>query len=240
LSAVGTITAGSATAFNNILGGALNSSTSTTAGVLYLGGSVFYGLFDFNINNASSFTTSGPLFVGGALKATGAVVAGSATAGTVTAGDVWASRGVSSGALALGGSTTSGLLDFGVTTAGQFTANGILWVSSSTTTGTLKIGGTAGGGQAIIDYNITNANQLTINPGSGLVITQPFGSYSGIQGGNGSVVGLPGLYGGTAVPVFSAPNGSIYLRFGGTPGTNVFYTNTSGASTNGTTWTAHF
>lgn len=62
-------------------------------------------------------------------------------------------------------------------------------------------------------------------------------------GSNSVAVGggtAPGFYSGTGAPTFSAPNASIYLRYDGTPGSTIFYINTSGASTSGTTWTAKF
>ena len=58
-------------------------------------------------------------------------------------------------------------------------------------------------------------------------------------GSNSVAIGIsnaPGFYSGTGVPTFSAPNASIYLRYDGTTGSR-WYANTSGASTNGTTWT---
>lgn len=64
-----------------------------------------------------------------------------------------------------------------------------------------------------------------------------------IQGSAGACPGASGapcMYSGTGAPAFSAPNGSVYLRYDGTPGTNIFYLNTSGTSTIGTTWTAKF
>lgn len=46
-----------------------------------------------------------------------------------------------------------------------------------------------------------------------------------------------GIYTGTSVPTFSAPNGTLFLRFDGAAGTSL-YVNTSGASTSGTTWSS--
>jgi hypothetical protein len=57
--------------------------------------------------------------------------------------------------------------------------------------------------------------------------------------GNGVTLGLACFYSGNGNPngVLSAPNGSIYLRFDGGSSARL-YQNTSGASTNGTVWTA--
>lgn len=43
-----------------------------------------------------------------------------------------------------------------------------------------------------------------------------------------------GVYGGTGIPAFSAPTGSLAIRYDGT--TTTLYTNQSGASSSGTTW----
>jgi hypothetical protein len=67
----------------------------------------------------------------------------------------------------------------------------------------------------------------------GNVVINTTGNYIQFPGGNR-------VYAGTGAPTFNALNGSIYLRSDGTPGTDTFYVNTSGASTTGTTWTAKF
>ncbi len=57
------------------------------------------------------------------------------------------------------------------------------------------------------------------------------------QPGSGGVLGTAYVCGGTGAPSFSAPNGSLFVRYDGASGSTL-YTNTSGASTSGTTWTA--
>jgi len=59
------------------------------------------------------------------------------------------------------------------------------------------------------------------------------GADGGLAPGAGGVQGSPRLYGGTGVPSFSAANGSHYWRYDGPP---YSYTNTSGATSVGTTW----
>jgi len=54
--------------------------------------------------------------------------------------------------------------------------------------------------------------------------------------GTGSAPSVASVYWGVGAPTFSAPNGSLYLRYDGGAGTTL-YVNTSGASTSGTTWT---
>ena len=58
--------------------------------------------------------------------------------------------------------------------------------------------------------------------------------------GTGAEPAVASFYWGTGAPTFSAPNGSVYLRYDGTPGTDTFYVNTSGPSSSGVTWTAKF
>lgn len=102
--------------------------------------------------------------------------------------------------------------------------------------------GTASGSFAMGDifdnqFITAGSTGLSIN-GSGF--TGAVKAQGGFIAGNTTTLGTAVVYSGSGVPSFSAPNGSIYLNFSGTPGTNTFYVNTSGASTSGTTWTAKF
>lgn len=67
--------------------------------------------------------------------------------------------------------------------------------------------------------------QAIVIPGGSTTTGYQFNTASGL-----------GVYGGTGVPSFNAPNGSVFIRYDSS--TASIYTNTSGASSSGTTWTA--
>jgi hypothetical protein len=57
--------------------------------------------------------------------------------------------------------------------------------------------------------------------------------------GTGATPVAVATYFGVGVPTFSAPNGTLYMRYDGTEaGSTLLYINKSGASTVGTTWQA--
>jgi hypothetical protein len=70
----------------------------------------------------------------------------------------------------------------------------------------------------------------TYGPTSATVAGAVVPGYSG-------TVGTSAIYSGTGSPSFSAPNGSLYLRYDGGAGAHL-YINTSGASSSGSTWSA--
>jgi hypothetical protein len=100
-------------------------------------------------------------------------------------------------------------------------AGQMLFGSTSATQGRVAWDGT--------NYNFYNA--------SGAAITAQIVNTGAIVPGRNSVLGTSAIYSGTGAPSFSAPNGSVFLRYDG--GANAhMYLNTSGASSSGTTWTA--
>jgi hypothetical protein len=200
---------------------ALSNDNATTNGMLFNvpTGSTNGFSFDVNGSSVASISAAG-LGTFATLKATGAISAGSATAGTATAGDLWASRTASTGALNFGGSTSSAAFDWNATNANEITL---------TVTGgapVLALGATGTGSLYAASAQFTLGVSATGGFAPGNKITQLSPS--------------PAIYAGNGAPTFSALNGSIYMRFDGTPGTNVLYTNTTGASSTGTSWTPHF
>jgi len=203
--------------------------------------------------NGFQFQTAGStvasITAAGLAQFTGAVQAGSATAGTATAGDVWASRSTTTGVLNLGGSASVGIIDYGVTTANVITFNapgGISLlaavVATNPTLGTAAtLGTTSSGGAGIGSAYVGASSGKGIGFFSGTTYIASFDTFGGFLPGNGtSGAGTSKVFSGTGAPTINAPNASIYLRYDGTPGTNIFYINTSGASTTGTSWTAKF
>jgi hypothetical protein len=129
----------------------------------------------------------------------------------------------------------TGAVQAGSATAGTATA-GDVWASRSTTTGALQLGGSSSSAQ--IDWNITNANQLTFPYA---ITTNTITSSGVVNATNGMFPfgsTLPGIYAGTGVPSLSVKNGSLFLRYDGATASTCLYVNTSGASTTGITWTA--
>jgi hypothetical protein len=199
---------------------------------------------------ASGAVATGALTVTGQIKATTSIVAGSATAGTATAGDVWASRSTTTGALQLGGSSSNAQIDYGVTTPNTITFSAPVAFSQQTAPITalnpslgysailtVNISGGPGVGAAILESNSGKG----IGFFSGSTYVASIDTFGGILPGNGtSGAGTSKVFSGTGAPTINAPNASIYLRYDGTPGTSIFYINTSGASTTGTSWTAKF
>jgi hypothetical protein len=209
-------TAGIYMEFSNTGAEAIFGIESSAGGSLVVGTSAYSTVLSqqnarslhFGTNNAVVQTITSA----GLTTFTGAVQAGSATAGTATAGDVWASRSTTTGVLNLGGSSSSVTIDYGVTNVGALTMEPGLGVYM----GTLE------------------ANSVILS-GAGPVSLQATGS---LQPGHAGTNGNSVIYSGTGVPSFSATNGSLFLRYDGATASTVFYVNTSGASSSGTTWSA--
>lgn len=230
--ALGTFSAPAGLAAGDVVG-----QRGISTGALILGGATTSCLIDFGV------TTAAQLTIGARVNSTGAIVSGSATAGVVTAGDHWASRGTSTGAIALGGSVASGLLDFGVTHAGTFTLSNSLAFASGSSGGVAQVWvGNDQGSPAGLDLNVPtgSVNGFTFLVNNGAVAR--IDRFGNIFPGNPSAGVITGPYitTGTGSPngVVTAANGSIFLRFDGGTASLVLYVNNSGASTSGTTWTA--
>ena len=101
---------------------------------------------------------------------------------------------------------------------------------------------TSGTGSVFFQNSAGTANYADIGPAGGLALFATASAKFQIAGpvipGTAGVAGTAGIYSGTGVPTFSAPNGSLFMRYDGATSSTCLYVNTSGASTSGTTWTA--
>jgi hypothetical protein len=127
-------------------------------------------------------------------------------------------------------------------------------ITISATTGTQINSAQAAAGSFTINTTTTSSNastmfQVTNNTSQAFAVgSGGAGAFAGNvsavsfnsipQSVQGSPSTSPGFYTGVGVPTISAANGSVYLRFDGATGGSMWYANTSGASTVGTTWTA--
>jgi hypothetical protein len=98
-----------------------------------------------------------------------------------------------------------------------------LIVAATSTTGAIQIGG--GSTNAVLDFGITTASRLTVSG-----VTQ-FSNQ--IIPGN-AFPGTSAIYGGTGIPSFSAPGGSIFLRYDGAINARLYVNQAS--STSNTSW----
>jgi hypothetical protein len=195
---------------------------SSVGGTVLGGSSAYATVFGTYSAQALQFATTNlvrqTITAAGLAQFTGAVQAGSATAGTATAGDVWASRSTTTGAIVIGGSSNSSVLDYNITNVNSFTCSTNFAV---------------GGNLAVSSTGSIIAGSLGLTGSvAGLLCA------GAVAPGHAGTQGNCGLYGGTGVPSFSATNGSIFLRYDGSTASTVFYVNTSGASSSGTTWSA--
>jgi hypothetical protein len=72
---------------------------------------------------------------------------------------------------------------------------------------------------------------------TGFTASSNINTNAGVFSGNNSTRGTAGYFSGSGAPSFSAPNGSLYIRYDGDVGSRL-YVNGSGPSTSGTTWNA--
>lgn len=185
---------------------------SSVGGTLFTGSSGYATVFGTTNATALQFGTSDLV----RLTITSAGVTYNSGIGTpsspsgTSAGDIVAQRTASEGLLLLGGATEAGVFDFGYNNAHAFTLTGI--------------GGSATSNLFLAA--LTASGTITAGAAPGPMIKGGGGTQAGVYFGNSPPGG-----------VVSAPNGSIYLNYGG--GANAhLYVNTSGASSTGNTWTA--
>ena len=205
----GAIVAGAATAYTGYAAGDLLASRNASSGALLLGGNTLLGTVDFNVLNANAITLGG----------TGA------TGGTFVYIQTISPSFIASGAAATAASSQT---VFANTNDGA-NSNGLIRLSGTGSMFFQNSGGTA--------------NYAAIGPAGGLALTTTASAKFQIAGPviPGTAAGGAGtaaIYSGTGVPSFSAPNGSLFMRYDGATTSTCLYVNTSGASTSGTTWTA--
>ena len=162
----------------------------------------------------------------------GIVIVGTITGATTIAASSTITASGASPQLTISNTTGSGI------NSAQAAANSFTINTTTTSTNTTAMFKVSNNGSAVLSVGSAGNTLLA----GALAIT---GALSGATTINtiplavqGSPSTTPGFYCGVGVPTLSAANGSIYVRFDGATGGSMWYANTSGASTVGTTWTA--